>query len=271
MKLVFYGAGNMAHAIFTGIVNSKVIDSDKIYLTNRSNEVALKAYADELGVNYSYDDAALLKDADYVFLGTKPYDFDSLAERIKPHINEKNKFISIMAGLPISYIKDKLETSNPIARTMPNTNAQVGHSVTGISFSNNFGAKSKEEVDDLINAFGSTIEVSEDNLHQVTAITGSGPAFLYHVFEQYVTAGTRLGLEKSQVQESVRNLIIGTSKTIERSELSMEQLRKNITSKGGTTQSGLNALAEHDIEGIFEDCLRAAVNRSIELSNQDND
>lgn len=271
MKLVFYGAGNMAHAIFTGIVNSNVIDSNDIYLTNRSNEVALKEYADELGVNYSYDDEALLKNADYVFLGTKPYDFDDLAERIKPYIVENNKFISIMAGLPINYIREKLDFNSPVARIMPNTNAHVGHSVTGISFSSNFGAKSKEEVDSLINAFGSAIEVSEDNLHQVTAITGSGPAFLYHVFEQYVTAGTRLGLEKAQVEESIRNLIIGTSKMIERSELSMEQLRKNITSKGGTTQAGLNALSQHDLESVFEDCLRAAVNRSVELSNQDDE
>ncbi|PWG68343.1 pyrroline-5-carboxylate reductase, partial [Enterobacter mori] len=87
MKLVFYGAGNMAHAIFTGFVNSKIIESNDIYLTNRSNEVALKAYADELGVNYSYDDEALLKDADYIFLGTKPYDFDALAERIQPYVS----------------------------------------------------------------------------------------------------------------------------------------------------------------------------------------
>lgn len=176
-----------------------------------------------------------------------------------------------MAGLPISYIREKLEADNPIARIMPNTNAHVGHPVTGISFSSNFGPNSKDEVDELINAFGSAIEVPEDNLHQVTAITGSGPAFLYHVFEQYVTAGTRLGLEKAQVEESIRNLIIGTSKMIERSELSMEQLRKNITSKGGTTQAGLNALSQHDLESVFEDCLRAAVDRSVELSSQDED
>ena len=70
-------------------------------------------------------------------------------------------------------------------------------------------------------------------------------------------AGTDLGLEKDQVEESIKNLIIGTSKMIERSDLSMEQLRKNITSKGGTTQAGLNALAQHDIEAIFKDCLNA--------------
>ena len=93
-----------------------------------------------------------------------------------------------MAGLPINYIQEQLQVENPIARIMPNTNAQVGHSVTGISFSGNFD-KSKEEVNDLVNAFGSVIEVDEDHLHQVTAITGS--CILYHVFEQYVKSRYR--------------------------------------------------------------------------------
>lgn len=272
MKIVFYGAGNMANAIFKGIISSKIIPAENIYLTNRSNQQMLEDYHRELGVQYSYDDEVLLKDADYVFLGSKPHDFDQLAERIQNHIDDKNKFISIMAGLPISYLREKLNPDNPIARIMPNTNALVGHSVTGVSFSRNFGPRSKDEVLSLINAFGSAIEVKEDHLHQVTAITGSGPAFLYHVFEKYVNAGTKLGLEKSEVEESIRELIIGTGKMIERSDLSLEQLRKNITSKGGTTQAGLNKLSDYDIEGIFEDCLNAAVNRSVELSMQeDND
>ncbi|ARJ51908.1 pyrroline-5-carboxylate reductase [Staphylococcus lutrae] len=269
MKLVFYGSGNMAHAIFTGIVNAQIVPAENIYLTNRSNEEMLKSYAESLGVRYSYDDASLLKDADYVFLGSKPHDFNQLAERIKNHIQPNNKFISIMAGLPISYIEEKINTTQPIARIMPNTNAHVGHSVTGVSFSPHFEAQSKDEILEIINAFGTAIEVEEAHLHQVTAITGSGPAFLYHVFEKYVHAGTQLGLEKSQVEESIKALIIGTSKMIERSDLSMEQLRKNITSKGGTTQAGLNALSQYDIEGIFADCLTAAVNRSIELANQE--
>ncbi len=88
MKLVFYGAGNMAQAIFTGIINSSNLDANDIYLTNKSNEQALKAFAEKLGVNYSYDDATLLKDADYVFLGTKPHDFDALATRSN-HISQK--------------------------------------------------------------------------------------------------------------------------------------------------------------------------------------
>ena len=125
----------------------------------------------------------MLKNADYVFLGTKPHDFEDLADRIRDYITKDNRFISIVAGLSIDYIRQQLNTNTPLARIMPNTNAQVGHSVTRLSYSNNFGPKSKDEVNELIHAFGSVIEVSEDHLHQVTAITGSGPAFLYHVFE----------------------------------------------------------------------------------------
>lgn len=127
MKLVFYGAGNMAQAIFKGIIDSKILNHNDIYLTNKSNENTLKLFAKELGVKYSYDDAFLLKDADYVFLGTKPHDFETVASRIKSHIQSDHRFISIMAGLSINYIREKLETNNPVARIMPNTNAQVGH------------------------------------------------------------------------------------------------------------------------------------------------
>ena len=146
MKLVFYGAGNMAQAIFKGIINSKKLKSHDIYLTNKSNEEALKNFAEELGVEYSYDDENLLQDADYVFLGSKPYDFEKVAQRIQPYINENNRFISIMAGLPINYIQEQLHVENPIARIMPNTNAQVGHSVTGISFSGNLDLNQKKRL-----------------------------------------------------------------------------------------------------------------------------
>ena len=86
-----------------------------------------------------------------MYFRTKPHDFEALAERIKDDITEDNRFISIMAGLSIDYIREQLNTNNPLARIMPNTNAQVGHSVTGISFSNNFGPKSKDEVNELVN------------------------------------------------------------------------------------------------------------------------
>lgn len=179
---------NKAQPIIESAIENGItyFDTADIYDQGINEEIigkALKNFADALGVNYSYDDEALLKNADYVFLGTKPHDFEDLADRIRDYITKDNRFISIVAGLSIDYIRQQLNTNTPLARIMPNTNAQVGHSVTRISYSNNFGPKSKDEVNELIHAFGSVIEVSEDHLHQVTAITGSGPAFLYHVFE----------------------------------------------------------------------------------------
>lgn len=268
MKIVFYGAGNMVSAIFEGLIESSVLNSHDIYLTNRSSEDLLIDYKKRLNINYSYDDDFLLEGADYVFLATKPFDFSALAERIKHKIRLENHFISIMAGLPINHIQRKLNTEQPVALLMPNTNAHVQQSVTGITFSNNFDKMHQEELLKIIKAFGSAIEVQEDQLHQVTAITGSGPAFLYYTYEQYIKAAKRLGLSEQEVDTAVRNLIIGTAKMLEKSELSLDQLRENITSKGGTTKAGLDALSKHPLEEIFVNCLEEAVKRSKELSKE---
>ncbi|GGB05211.1 pyrroline-5-carboxylate reductase [Macrococcus hajekii] len=266
MKIVFYGAGNMASAIFEGIISSSLLNSHNIYLTNRSSEGQLQDFQQKLDINYSYDDDELLTDADYVFLATKPYDFDALSERIKDKIQPGNHFVSIMAGVPINQIKNKLQMQNPIARIMPNTNAQVQQSVTGITFSDTFDAGHKAELFKILNSFGTALEVEEEKLHQVTAITGSGPAFLYYMYEQYIKAAIHMGLDKEHVDAAVRNLIIGTGHMLEASELDIEQLRENITSKGGTTKAGLDALKKYPVEDIFTDCLEQAIKRSKELS-----
>lgn len=267
MKIVFYGAGHMASAIFTGLIESSVLHSHDIYLTNHSSESLLKYYQEKYNVNYSYDDDDLLQGADYVFLATKPYDFPALADRIKGKIRSENHLISIMAGLSIHEIKTILQTSNPIARIMPNTNAQVQHSVTGITFSDSFDDANKEEIYNILNSFGSALEVEEEMQHQVTAVTGSGPAFLYYVYEQYLSAAKKVGLSEKDVDEAVRHLIIGTGQMLEQSDLTMAELRENVTSKGGTTKAGLDALRQHPIEDIFVDCLQQALKRSKELSN----
>lgn len=267
MKIVFYGSGNMASAIFTGLIESKTVKGEDIFLTNRSDMDELNRWQEKYNTQHSYDDEVLLKDADFVFLAVKPHDFDSLVDRIKPNHFTCNKFVSMMAGVPINQIKNKLQIANPVARIMPNTNAHVQQSVTGISFSENFNENDKQYLFDLLNAFGTSIEVEEDSLHDVTAITGSGPAFLYYMYEQYISAANQLGLSREDTDIAVRNLIIGTAKMLENSELSLDQLRENITSKGGTTKAGLDALAKHPIEEIFVDCLTEALNRSKELGN----
>ena len=102
MKIVFYGAGNMASAIFIGMIENNVVKPDQIYLTSRSQQEKIMFFKENLGVNVSYDDAELLDGADYAILASKPQSFPDVAKRIRPHLEEKTKIVSVMAGTQIT-------------------------------------------------------------------------------------------------------------------------------------------------------------------------
>ncbi|MCG1010309.1 pyrroline-5-carboxylate reductase [Salinicoccus sp. ID82-1] len=267
MKIVFYGAGNMASAIFIGMIENRVVKPEQIYLTSRSQQDKVMFFKENLGVNVSYDDTELLDDADYVILASKPQSFPDVAKRIRPYLEEKTKIVSVMAGTQIKTIRRELRTENPIARIMPNTNAMVQHSVSGITYSRNF--PDKDQLVELMESFGTTVVVEEDVMHNITAATGSGSAFLYFIYEKYAESLMELGFSEEEALFLTRNLVIGAGKMVEDSELPFSQLRKNITSKKGTTEAGLNALDGEGIKRILTATLNAAANRSEELSKDD--
>lgn len=269
MKIVFYGAGNMASAIFIGMIENSVVKPEEIYLTSRSQKEKIMFFQENLGVNISYDDVELLDGADYVILASKPQSFPDVAKRIRLHLEEKTKIVSVMAGTQIKTIKRELKTENPIARIMPNTNAMVQHSVSGITYSQNF--PNKDELVELMKSFGTTVVVEEDEMHNITAATGSGSAFLYYIYEKYAESLMDLGFSEEEALFLTTNLVIGAGKMVEDSELPFSQLRKNITSKHGTTEAGLDALDGDGIKEILSKTLNAAANRSQELSKDDED
>ncbi|WP_020006735.1 pyrroline-5-carboxylate reductase [Salinicoccus albus] len=267
MKIVFYGAGNMASAIFIGMIENRVIEPGQIYLTSKSQKEKIMFFKENLGVNVSYDDVELMKDADYVILASKPQSFPDVAERMRPHLEEKTKIVSVMAGTQIKTIQSELRTDNPIARIMPNTNAMVQHSVSGITHTENF--PDKDELVELMESFGTTVTVDEDEMHNITAATGSGSAFLYYIYEKYAESLMDLGFSEQQAMFLTKNLVIGAGKMVEDSEQPFSQLRKNITSKHGTTEAGINALDSEGMKEILTRTLNAAASRSEELSKDD--
>lgn len=270
MKIVFYGAGNMASAIFIGMIENRVVKPEQIYLTSRSQKEKILFFRDNLGVNVSYDDTELLDGTDYVILASKPQSFPDVAKRIRPHLEEKTKIVSVMAGTQIKTIRRELKSENPIARIMPNTNAMVQHSVSGIKYSENF--PNKDELVELMKSFGTTVVVEEEEeMHNITAATGSGSAFLYYIYEKYAESLMDLGFSEEEALFLTTNLVIGAGKMVEDSELPFSQLRKNITSKRGTTEAGLDALDGDGIKEILSKTLNAAATRSQELSKDDED
>ena len=266
MKIVFFGAGNMASAIFTGMIEKGIVKPDDIYITSKSNRVAAMEYKEEFGVNVSYDDAELCKDADYIILASKPQNFSDVAKRIRPHLEEKTKLVSVMAGIHISTIKEEAGMGNPVARIMPNTNAMVQYSVNGIAFSDDF--KNRDELIELMASFGKNVVVGEEGMDNITAATGSGPAFLYYIYEQYAKSLEELGFSKEDADKLTRNLVIGTGKTLAERPESFEKLRTDITSKAGTTEAGLDTLSESKLQEIIFDTLGSARDRSKKLSER---
>ena len=268
MKITFYGAGNMASAIFIGMIENEVVKPEEIFLTSKSNKEKIMFFKEKLGVSVAWDDKKLLDNADYVILASKPQNFPEVADRIRPHIEEKTKVISVMAGTQIKTIQAELGTNNPIARVMPNTNAMVQHSMSGITYSDNF--RDRDELVELMESYGKIVEVEEDEMHNITAATGSGSAFLYYIYEKYAESLVELGFTDQQATFLTKNLVIGAGKMVEESGLNFNELRKNITSKNGTTEAGLNALDGDGIQKILIATLEAARNRSQEISRGEN-
>ncbi|CEA01237.1 Pyrroline-5-carboxylate reductase [Jeotgalicoccus saudimassiliensis] len=266
MKIVFFGAGNMASAIFTGMIEKGVVKPDDIYITSKSNRVAAMEFKEELGVKVSYDDAELCRDADYIILASKPQNFSDVAKRLRPYLEKKTKLVSVMAGIHIAAIQEETGMENPVARIMPNTNAMVQYSVNGIAFSDDFS--DRDELIELMASFGKNVVVGEEGMDNITAATGSGPAFLYYIYEMYAKSLEELGFSKEDADKLTRNLVIGTGKTLAERPESFEKLRTDITSKAGTTEAGLNTLSDSTIQEIIFATLGSARDRSKKLSER---
>lgn len=147
---------------------------------------------------------------------------------------------------------------------MPNTNAVVQHSVNGVAFSENF--TKKEELLGLIETFGTNVLIDESEFNQITVATGSCPAFLYYIYENYAESLVNLGFSIEQADVLTQELVIGTGEMMKNSDLPLSTLRENIASKKGTTDAGLKSLYKHNIEEIFNQVLEAAKDRGEELS-----
>lgn len=266
MKIVFFGAGNMASAIFTGMIEKGIVDATDIYITSKTNRVTAMEFKEALGLNVSYDDVELCKDADYIVLASKPQNFTDVAARIRPYLEKKTKLISVMAGIHISTIQEEVGMQNAVARIMPNTNAMVQYSVNGIAFSDDFD--NKDELIDLMASFGKNVIIEEDGMDNITAATGSGPAFLYYIYEQYAKSLAELGFSKEDAELLTRNLVIGTGKTLSERPESFEKLRTDITSKAGTTEAGLDTLSEFALQEMISKTLGSAADRSKKLSER---
>jgi pyrroline-5-carboxylate reductase len=177
-------------------------------------------------------------------------------------------FLSIAAGMPISFFEKHLGADAKIVRSMPNTPAAIGKGVTVACANMNVSKKEKENAAALLSAVGEVLWVNDENLlNPVTALSGSGPAYVFLLMEILEKAGTHIGLDPAMAKKLARQTVIGSAALAEASpEISPEQLRKNVTSPGGTTQAALDVLLPSAVQDIFNAALKAATKRAEELA-----
>lgn len=264
-KIVFVGAGSMAEAIISGLVKKKVYPSENIFVMNKTDQERLEQMQAEYGVSIICPNKKALAEADLIILATKPQDIQQAMADIRPFLNEHSAILSVSAGISIETIEKSIG-SRPIARSMPNTSAAIGKSATGIAFNPSVSNALKKEINHLLEAVGIVQQVDEDALHTVTALAGSGPAYVYYLVEALEEIAMKQGLSRDVARLLTIQTLEGAAAMLKETKEEPAILRENVTSPNGTTAAGLNALAEGGFKELIAECIIAADHRSRELS-----
>ncbi len=263
----FIGAGNMAEALIKGCLNAEVYKHKHI-LINDIRSDRLEFLTRQYGVQAVAHSAALADKVEILVLSVKPQNMTEVLQAIKGSIKAGTLIVSIAAGVRIAKITSVLGDI-PVIRVMPNTPALIGEGASAL-FANSKARPMLERAMKIFSAVGRTVIVdNEDLIDVVTAVSGSGPAYFFLLMEEMIKAGHQLGLPV----EIARILVLQTAKGAgllaaerDRQGESPSELRRKVTSPGGTTEAAMKTFALREFGQIIEQALRAACDRSKELS-----
>ena len=209
------------------------------------------------------------KNWDAIILAVKPQILEDVCKQIAPLITEQQLIISIAAGKTLATIEGYFSYKQPLIRCMPNTPAAIGKGMC-VAFANHNAATShKNLTSDLLTPLGQLVWLEQENLMDpVTALSGSGPAYVFHMIESLTKAGEHIGLDTQTASTLARQTVIGSAALAEaESDISPEQLRINVTSPGGTTEAALNVVMDGRMQELWNEALSAATKRAKELNN----
>lgn len=262
-KLGVIGAGFMATSIIKGAINSKIVKSKDIIVSD-ANETALDRIK-TLKVSTTLDNLYLCNNAEFVLFAVKPQNLNDVLSVIKT--TTCDKFISIMAGVKKAKIKAIMPNSK-VARCMPNTPCSIGKGAIGLDDSDYTEDKDKKFINGLLGSLAVVMPVLEKDLNAVTGISGSSPAYFYLFLKGIIEAGVKNGLSEEVAKKLAVNTMIGSGEMVlSNPEKSLDDLITAVCSKGGTTIEAVNVYNDNDISKITEKAVDACVKRSKELEN----
>jgi pyrroline-5-carboxylate reductase len=263
-KVAIVGLGNMGESIVRALLNAGM---DKAEILSFELKAArAQAMAQSYAIEAAQDPRDLAARCRYVILAVKPQDAKAAISALAPSINESNIVISIMAGVTASTISTLLERPAKVVRVMPNICIAIGEGALGIAPNHLLSKDELEAVGNLLRPLGRVVEVSEEQMDAVTALAGSGPAFVLSFLEALTDGGVKMGLARDKAYSLALQTMKGTVAMLDKERLHPALMKEAITSPGGTTIAGLVILDEKGFKGNVVRALEAAQNRARELS-----
>jgi pyrroline-5-carboxylate reductase len=265
VKIGFIGAGNMAEALVAGIIKSGVSASS--VTMSDINTGRLDYMAGKYGVAKAADNAAVMGSSGVVFLCVKPFQIDDVMKESAGMLSSVKILVSIAAGIKTSRI-EKYSGKTPLIRVMPNTPALIGEGAFAICCGKFASIDDLELAGQLLSSCGIAVNVAEELMDAVTAVSGSGPAYVFYFAEIMRQAAEKAGLDKATAKLLVNRTMLGSARMLEMTGDEPQALRARVTSKGGTTSAALDVLKNEKFSEIFEAAIFAALKRSKEMSNE---
>lgn len=269
LRICFIGTGSMGSAVLKGLLESGY-EKKLISATTRSEASAVNLRSlgiSALSLETSPDANQLLSsDAQLVVLGVKPYQIADVLTEIREELPKEAVVISMAAGIELATMQEKLPEHKNRIRTMPNTPALVGKGVTGLASAASASADAIEAARALFETVGEVVEVREDQINALSAVSGSGPAWLMFIVEKWEEVARSQGFTPEQAAAMVRSTLIGAAELLAKTGEEPAVLRKKVTSPGGTTEKIIETLEKAELEKLFAQALESAVKRAEEIA-----
>lgn len=265
--IAIIGAGNMGSSLLGGLIN-KNYTAGQLWATDSDAE-KLHSLKQQFKIHTTTNNVEAVKTADVVIFAVKPHILQNVSEELASAIQKGNPLIiSIVSGIRETNLQKWLGGGIPIVRTMPNTPALIGCGASALYANQYVSTPQRQLAESILCSVGIVVWLEEEQLiDAVTAVSGSGPAYFFLVIEALLSAAEKLGLTAETARLLVLQTAYGAARMALESNKQVVELRRNVTSPGGTTEQAIRVFEEKNIRGIFLEALQAAANRARELGD----
>jgi pyrroline-5-carboxylate reductase len=272
-RIAFLGCGSMNEAVMSGMLEAGTDPADVVATVRRAERAAELAYRHQgitaiAGEEEPDNNKQATTGSAVVILGVKPVGIADLAREISGSLSPTTIVISVAAAVSIAQLEAALPAGQPVIRTMPNTPAKLGRGVVSVSPGTHCSAEQLQLAKDILKGAGTVVEVPEEQVDALSAISGSGPAYAYYLAEAMASAGVELGLDPELSLLLARETVAGAGFMLAEPGADPTALRKAVTSPNGTTERAIATFDDRGMPAIIADGARAAAARAAEITSQ---